>query len=142
MEMILVLVIAATLTAVAVPSMQPALVAMRLRGAASDLASALRYVRGQALSRGREAIFTLDVDRRVYRVSGRTKSYALPDSVHLQLFTAEQELIGEGEGNIRFYPDGSATGGRITLEAGGNRRLIDVNWLTGEVTVREESHDD
>lgn len=141
MEMILVLVIAAMLTAVAVPNMQPAMAAMRLRGAASDIASALRHVRGQALSRGREATFTLNVARHLYRVSGRAKSYALPDSVQLQLFTADQELVDAEEGNIRFYPDGSATGGRVSLEAGGNRRLIDVNWLTGEVTVRDERED-
>jgi general secretion pathway protein H len=138
MEMMLVLAIAAALTAVAVPNLQPALAAMRLRGAASDVASALRHVRGHALSSGREATFTLDIKRHAYQVSSRAKSYALPDSVRLRLFTAEQELVGEDLGRIRFFPDGSATGGRVTLEAGGNRRLVDVNWLTGDVTVREE----
>lgn len=141
MEMILVLVIAALLTAVAVPNLQPAMATMRLRGAASDIASALRHVRGLALGRGKETVFSLNVARHVYRVTGRAKSYALPDSVRLQLFTADKELVDAEEGNIRFYPDGSATGGRITLEAAGQRRLVDVNWLSGEITVREERED-
>jgi general secretion pathway protein H len=63
----------------------------------------------------------------------------LPESVRLGLFTAEAELSGEGLGSIRFYPDGSSTGGRVSLEAAGKRRLVDVNWLTGAVVIREEN---
>lgn len=110
LEMILVLVIAATVAAVAVPNFQPALANMQLRAATRDVASALRHVRGQALSRGREAVFSLDVNHHTYQVSGRRKNYALPESVRLGLFTAEAELSGEGLGSIRFYPDGSSTG--------------------------------
>jgi general secretion pathway protein H len=139
LEIILVLVIAATVAAVAVPNFQPALANMQLRAATGDVASALRYVRGQALSRGREAVFFLDVDRHLYTVSGRPKQYTLPASVRLGLFTAEAELSGEGQGNIRYYPDGSSTGGRVSLEATGKRRLVDVNWLTGAVVIREEN---
>jgi general secretion pathway protein H len=139
LEMILVLVIAATVAAVAVPNFQPALANMQLRAATRDVASALRHVRGQALSRGREAVFSLNVDRHTYQVSGRRKDYALPASVRLGLFTAEAELSGEGQGSIRFYPDGSSTGGRVSLEAAGKKRLVDVNWLTGAVLIREEN---
>jgi len=139
LEMILVLVIAATVAAVAVPNLQPALANMQLRAATRDIASALRYARGQALSRGREAVFSLDVDRHSYQVSGRRKDYTLPTSVQLGLFTAETELSSEGQGSIRFYPDGSSTGGRVSVEAAGKRRLVDVNWLTGAVVIREEN---
>lgn len=139
LEMILVLVIAATVAAVAVPNLEPALANMQLRAATRDIASALRYARGQALSRGREAVFSLDVDRHIYQVSGRRKAYGLPTSVQLGLFTAETELSGQGQGSIRFYPDGSSTGGRVSLDALGKRRLVDVNWLTGAVVIREEN---
>lgn len=139
LEMILVLVIAATVAAVAVPNLEPALANMQLRAATRDIASALRYARGQALSRGREAVFSLDVDRHIYQVSGRRKAYGLPISVQLGLFTAETELSGQGQGSIRFYPDGSSTGGRVSLDAMGKRRLVDVNWLTGAVVIREEN---
>jgi general secretion pathway protein H len=84
-------------------------------------------------------VFSLDVNHHTYQVSGRRKNYALPESVRLGLFTAEAELSGEGLGSIRFYPDGSSTGGRVSLEAAGKRRLVDVNWLTGAVVIREEN---
>ena len=138
-ELMVVMVAAALLAGVAVPNMMPAIAAMRMRAATGDVASALRYVRGQALSRGHEAVFFLDVEHHSYRVSGRRKEFGLPSSVKLELFTAEQELSGEGGGSIRFYPDGSATGGRVTLDAGNKRSLVDVNWLTGAIVVREET---
>lgn len=140
LEMILVLVIAATLAAVAVPNMGPAIARMQLRAATQDIASALRHVRGQAQGSGREAEFLLNVDRHFYQVTGRHKPYSLPSSVKLSLFTADF-LMSEGQGGIIFYPDGSATGGRVTLEAAGRKNLVDVIWLTGNIVVREDIDD-
>ncbi len=139
LELILVLVVAAFAAAVVVPELQPAITNAQLKAATGDVASALRHTRGEALSRGREAEFVLNVNRHFYRVTGRAKPYALPESVKLSLFTADY-LQSEGQGSIVFYPDGSATGGRVTLKGAGKTRLVDVNWLTGAVVVRDESH--
>lgn len=140
LEIIVVMVIAAIAMATVAPNLQPAIAAMQLQAATRDVASALRHTRTQALGRGQEAEFLLNVRRHFYKVSGRAKPYALPDSVKLSLFTADF-LMDEGQGAIVFFPDGSATGGRVTLEASGKKRTVDVNWLTGAVTVRE-AHDD
>jgi general secretion pathway protein H len=136
LEIIVVMVIAALAVAVAAPNFQPAIAHMQLQAATRDVASALRHARTQALSRGEEAEFSLNVRRHFYKVSGRAKPYGLPDSVRLSLFTADF-LMEEGQGAIVFFPDGSATGGRVSLEAGGKKRMVDVNWLTGAVTIRE-----
>ncbi|WP_036269252.1 GspH/FimT family protein [Methylocaldum szegediense] len=138
LEMLLALAVAAALTAIAVPNLTPLLNRAQLTAAARDIASGLRYARGQALAGAREAIFELDVNRKAYRVSGRQKPFSLPDGVRLSLYTAEQEAGEDGIGSIRFFPDGSSTGGRVTLEAAGKKRLVDVNWLTGEVVIRED----
>ncbi|MFM8332280.1 MAG: GspH/FimT family pseudopilin [Candidatus Methylumidiphilus sp.] len=139
LEMMLVLVVAALLAAVAVPNMQPAMASMQLRSATQDVASALRHTRGQALSRGREAEFALNVKKHFYRVAGRHKPYVLPESVKLELFTADMLMdADEGQGRIVFYPDGSASGGRVTLSGAGRVWVVDVNWLTGGVAVRED----
>lgn len=136
----IVLVIAAVVAAVAVPSFQPAIAGMQLRSATQDVASALRHVRGFALASGREQVFFLNVTHHWYRVSGRNKPYGLPGSVGLKLFTADQEMTDDGQGgSIRFYPDGSATGGRVTLDASGRKFTVDVNWLTGAIAVREDA---
>lgn len=142
LEVLLALVIAAVLMAVAVPNLGPAVSRAQLYSAARDVASALRHARGQALVQGREAVFEIDVTRHQYRVAGRTKVYNLPEPIHLSLYTAETELMDEGVGRIRFFPDGSATGGRVTLAGAGREREVDVSWLTGEVKLREEDRDD
>jgi general secretion pathway protein H len=139
LEILLALVIAGALMAVAAPNFGPAIARAQLYSATRDVASALRHARGQAVIRGREAAFELDVDRHRYRVTGRNKPFTLPSPVRLSLYTAESETVDEGTGRIRFFPDGSATGGRVTLEGGGQKRMVDVSWLTGEVKIREEA---
>jgi general secretion pathway protein H len=140
LEMILVLVVAAIVAVVAVPNLQPAIANMQLKSATSDVASALRHTRGMAVNRGREAEFVLNVNQHFYKIAGRHKPYSLPSDVKLSLFTADF-LMSEGQGSIIFYPDGSASGGRVTLEGAGKKRLVDVNWLTGAVVIREETND-
>ena len=138
--MILVLVVAALIAVVAIPNVQPAIASMELKSATRDVASALRHTRGQALSRGRVGEFILNVNQHFYKVPGRQKSYGLPSAVKLKLFTADF-LMSEGQGSIIFYPDGSASGGRVTLEGAGKTKLVDVNWLTGAVVIRDEIND-
>ena len=142
LEMLLALVIAGLLMAVAVPNFGPPLLRAQMYSATRDVASALRHARGQALIRGQESTFELEIDKHRYRVTGRSKSYRLPTEVGLSLYTVETETVDEGTGRIRFFPDGSATGGRVTLDAGGQKRYVDVSWLTGEVKVREGDDED
>jgi len=142
LEMLLALVIAGLLMAVVLPNFAPLLGRAQLYSAARDVASALRHARGQALIRGKEATFELEIDNHRYRVTGRNKSYSLPGAVDLSLYTTASETLDEGTGRIRFFPDGSATGGRVTLVGGGQKRYVDVSWLTGEVKIREDADDE
>jgi general secretion pathway protein H len=142
MEILLALVIAGLLMAVAVPNFGPTLARAQLYSATRDVASGLRHARGQALIRGKDAEFELNVDRHSYKVTGRNKAFSLPGQVRLSLYTTENETVDEGTGRIRFFPDGSSTGGRVTLEGGGQKRAVDVSWLTGEVKIRENPSDD
>ncbi len=138
LEMLLVLALAATLMTLVVPNFGPLLARAQLYSAARDVASALRYVRGQALVKGRSAEFELAVDEHWYRISGRKKNYVLPASIGLGLYTAETEVVDEGIGRIRFFADGSSTGGRVRLQSANAKREVTVNWLTGEVVIRED----
>lgn len=140
LEMLLALTLGAILMAVVVPNVMPAIASAQLSSAARDVASGLRFARGQALSRRQEARFVLDVENRRYQVTGRSKVYDLPSSVNVKLFTAQSEYAGEGVGSIRFFPDGTSTGGRVTLEGAGRRWWIDINWLTGRISVHEDEN--
>lgn len=138
MEMMLVLALAVAALAIVVPNLSGSRTGAALKGAAQDVASALRYVRGRAITAGGDTEFVLDVESRTYRVSGREKTFVLPNELQITLDSAESEIRSEGVGAIRFFPDGSSTGGRVTLAAGNRKRIVDVNWLTGLVETREE----
>lgn len=106
-----------------------------LKVATRDMVSALRYTRGQALMLHQEATMTIDLTENTYTVSDRPKSYIISKSISLTVVTAQSEVRGNGIGNIRFFPDGSSTGGRITLEQDKLAAEININWLTGQIKL-------
>jgi len=139
--MLIVLVISSIVMATLIPNFGPAIARAQLYSATRDVASALRHARGQAMLKGQDALFELNTEQHVYRVTGRSKLYKLPSEVQLGLYTTSSETLDEGTGRIRFFPDGSATGGRVTLIANKQTRVVDVNWLTGEVRMGEGDSD-
>jgi general secretion pathway protein H len=105
-----------------------------LRAAAETMSGALRSVRSHAVAQNREEVFLVDTDQALYRAADAAP-VSLPRNVRLMLFTTTQEQISSGIGAIRFYPDGSSTGGGLSLIKGDARYDVLVNWLTGRVTT-------
>jgi general secretion pathway protein H len=110
--------------------------AFGLKGTAAELASGLRLARSQAIADNRPVALDLDLAGHRYRVGGGPP-HALPAKLSIALLTVAGENRGRTEGNIRFNPDGSSTGGRISLAEGGRRVAVGVDWLTGRVTVAD-----
>lgn len=108
-----------------------------LKAAARDMVSALRYAKGQAAIERQQITVDFDLGNNTYRVSGRDRVYAIAESIGMTIVTADSEIFGQGLAGFRFYPDGSATGGRITLERSNKKWQIDINWLTGLVELNE-----
>ena len=134
-ELMVVLVIAGLLLTVLPPLFSAALPGVQLKGASREVASALRFARDHAITRQQESTVTLDLESREYWVSGRERPFSLPSGLEVELFTVRSEQSGEDTGAIRFFPDGSSTGGRVTLGAGERSYAVDVDWLTGRVRV-------
>ena len=108
-----------------------------LKASARALASGLRAAQSTAMATRRDALLTLDVDAGEFVFTGGTRTQKLPEGIQYKLFTAQTEVESEKRGSIRFYPDGSSTGGRITVAAGERKYLVDVDWLTGRVSIGE-----
>jgi len=134
LEVLVAITLAAALTAVAVPAFTRS-PGTEVRAAARSLAAGFRRTRSRAVLQGRAQALVLDVERRSFRAGEQGRQRALPSKVMLKLFTARSELLGERAGTIRFFPDGSSTGGRVTVSAAGHRLLVDVDWLTGRVRI-------
>jgi general secretion pathway protein H len=138
LELLVVLVIAVALFAIVPAMLSGGLGAVQLRAAARELAAGLGQTRSLAIVAQREAVFRVDVDAHSYRVAGDAREYRLPQKVGVKLYTAQSELVSGSQGAIRFFPDGSSTGGRITVSYGGRALGVDVDWLTGRVQILEE----
>lgn len=110
----------------------------KLNAAARDIVSALRYAKGQALVSHKQTTVGFDIDNNSYAISTREQAYPIDPAISLTIVTAESELTGQSQGDIRFFPDGSCTGGRITLARGEVARQIDLNWLTGQITLENK----
>jgi general secretion pathway protein H len=137
-EIIVVVALIALLTAVVAGTVTGGLGSARVRAASKDLMAALRFTRSQAVVKRESQVLVLDVERRAYRAPGRDW-IELPKDMQLSMLTAAQEQVGEGVAQIRFFPDGSSTGGNIELSRGEALWRIDVAWLTGEVRLNPAS---
>jgi general secretion pathway protein H len=135
LEVIVVLVIAAMAYAVLLGVPMRGGSVADLKAASRALASALRQAQTTAMATRRDALLTIDLDSREFVVGGDPTTRKLPEGLDLKLYTAQQEVTSERRGSIRFYPDGSSTGGRITVAAGERKYLVDVDWLTGKVSI-------
>lgn len=136
LELLLVLVLAGAAYALVARAGVGGMSGAELKSAARAVAAGLRDARGTAIARQSPAALTLDLERRSMEVTGR-RSRELPQRLDLKLYTAQSEIVSDKRGAIRFYPDGSSTGGRVTLASGERKLLVDVDWLTGRVSIKE-----
>lgn len=110
---------------------------MELKGASRQLAAGLRKTRSLAVSRRHDATLTLDVEAREFSIDGDPRRHPLPKEIDISLVTAQTELQGKEAGAIRFFADGTSTGGRVTLRFGSHQQIIDIDWLTGQVRFQQ-----
>ena len=106
--------------------------ALDLRAATGTIAQALRLARARAIATDRQVVVALDPAASAFRV-GTGPAQTLPRGVVLEATAVQGPAAGIAA--FRFAPDGSASGGRITLTAGGQRAMVGVDWLTGRVSV-------
>lgn len=135
LELLVVLALMAMVYALAAPMISAGMPGTELKGATRQLAAGLRKARSQAVTQKQEAVLTLDVEQRRFAVTGDKRDYALPAKLDISLYTAQSELLRDKLGAIRFYPDGSSTGGRITVASGERKFHVNVDWLTGQVAI-------
>ncbi len=134
LEMLVVLAIIAAASLLAMAAFGNGLRGARLHSAAKEVAAQLRFTRALAIASGVPQEFVIDPAARAWRAP-KGRHGRLPDTGEL-VFTGARNLQGAGEGAVRFFPDGAATGGRVRLAANGGGWDVDVAWLTGEVQVR------
>jgi general secretion pathway protein H len=134
LEMLAVILLIGIAAAAVTVSVSQGLASARVRAASVELAAALRATRAQAIVKGKEQTFALDIKSASYQAAGG-KQVALPKGMRLSITSAREDRKNDHTGRIRFFPDGSSTGGHIVLQRGERRWQVNVAWLTGAVSV-------
>jgi len=134
LEMLAVILLIGIAVAAVSVSVTQGLASARVLAASSEMAGALRATRAQAIVRAKEQVFDVDTRANSYR-NVKQQDVFLPKGLRVSITSAKEDQPNDHVGRIRFFPDGSSTGGRITLQSGKRQWHINVSWLTGEVRV-------
>lgn len=135
LELSIVLVISVMLLGIAIPLLSRQLPGAQFNAAVHDVATHARLARNLAVTKNASIRLIIDVNERAYRLSSETADHRLPERLKLSFYAPESERIDAHAGAIRFYGDGSSTGGRITFIDGARHSDVDVQWLTGRVSI-------
>ena len=99
--------------------------ALEASSAAGIVAAVLRAARAQAIAEDRPVRVSVDPAQHSLRVNGRPPR------------TLRPEIAAVPPTGIAFAPDGSASGGAVLVAEGAHRLAVQVDWLTGRVSVAE-----
>lgn len=135
-EVLLVLVIAGLLLGGVAMQMSDGPV---LRTAARDVLSSLRHARSLAIMRQQSLVWSMDITQKKYWVElpkfkDRTK--ILHNSLSVKVNTTASEIVSNTQGNIRFFPDGSSTGGSVDISKDDQTFTVNVEWISGRISIQ------
>jgi general secretion pathway protein H len=135
LELIVALGIMALGVAVVFPYFNASRAGHQLRAAAYDIATQLRDARATAQARNVDQAFILDVGNHRMWLDGTEQRRYLSPRMALDVEVPSAEQLAANVVRVRFFADGSASGGKLVLRDGGRRATVTVNWLTGDVRV-------
>ena len=135
LELLIVIAILALMTGLTVTHLSGSREGPRFEAAVRDIAATLRLTRSTALTEGHAVAFWMDVGKKQYGFDGSAVKAVTQDGVSLTAYSAREEQLQEDEARIVFFPDGSATGGIIVLEARNRHASLNIDWMTGNVDV-------
>lgn len=138
LELLVALGVAALIGTLTLPVINTSLDKFRVRAAAHAIVDSLKDTRQQALLSHSEALFSLDINTPSVTVQGKEQqTLPLPDDTSLTMLTGTDEIIDSGNAQIRFFHDGSSTGGSISMLYRQQQYHINIDWLTGKVQLSQ-----
>ena len=110
-----------------------------LEDAARGVVAGLNQVRSDAVFQNSEQRLSIDVDQRKFLAGDTARPLQMREDIRLSVTTTRQDRVSQSVGQIRFFPDGSSTGGRILLTLDGQQKIVEIDWLTGLITVLDRA---
>jgi general secretion pathway protein H len=134
--MLVVLSIVAILTATAFAVARPQAGHGRLLLAVRDLQADIRRARQDAQEQNAPTEIRFNLREGSWSATDGTQ-HRFPKNTVVNLTVASFGDEDSGNARIRFYPDGSSTGGDIEITGGASKYQISVDWLTGRTALAE-----
>lgn len=106
-----------------------------LRESAREVLASLRQARSSAIMTQKQTRWIMDTSTKSFTIEGLNQERKLSPNIELKLNTAASEVMSNNKGAIRFYPDGSSTGGSIDVIYKGQTYKVNVEWITGRVSI-------
>jgi len=136
-ELLVVLTVIALIVTLATPMIQRAVPGVEIRTTAEGLRTELRLARSIAIRDNRETWLSIDVETGAYRRGDAGRARTVPPAIQMTLLTARREQIDETQGRIRFFPDGTSTGGAVRLRRDARAYEVAIDWFDGRVSIDE-----
>ena len=134
-ELIAAITIVGLVMAASVPASFRFYQSIQYREAIRDVTTALSSARFKAVNDGTTQDVLINPETNVLSLNNDRKQ--LPANFKLTVYSA-RELNRDGEGVVRFYPEGGSSGGDIDIALpGGSGVKISVDWLVGRVTQQK-----
>ena len=134
LEMLAVIMLLAAATALVSLRMGAGGAAVQARALLLNSSEILRHARLAALRSGSEQVVYIDVAGRHIDSVGR-HTIVVPREIEFAAVAAKSEQQADKTLGIRFFPDGTSTGGELKFVSRGRTYELHVNWLTGNVTI-------
>ena len=133
MELLVVLSLLSFGVAIALPKLQQS-ATVKHEANVRSIAIAFREAQRDAITQGAPRAVDVDVHQRTVRYQ-RTL-VRLDQTVALLAEVAARDAVDDSVVRFVFFPDGSARGGFLAVQHASVSQRIEVDWLTGVVTVR------
>lgn len=137
LELVVVLALLALMMGLVIPSMHGAWRREQDRASLRQLLTTLRTARSVAATRHQRVRVFLDLAAGRYQLEGSSRAGDLSRNFRLgdaHLVWVDREAR---QGYIAFYGDGTSSGGYLAVkDRGGQGQIIDVEIITGKVTLK------
>lgn len=134
-ELLITLLIAVLAVGVVAPRFSALIPGVEIKGEAQKVAALMRFARSKAIAEGDVIVLERIEDPLALKLTGKKELYEWPQTIEIDL--VREIGMDRDNAEIHFYPDGSSSGGSISLTRGNRRFQIKVDWITGRVNVYE-----
>ena len=156
-ELLVVMVIIGFMAALVAPGIGNSLVNLKLKTVTREVSASLRYARSRAVAERKIYLANFDPEKKKMTISQveavkknqggtdadqsdfRSKVYSFPEGLSLDRAASEGKTQEESVFGIRFFPNGSSSGGTVLLTNERKHRFeISVDFITGLVHVNQQ----